>query len=270
MKAVVLETKNGYAAVLADDGSVYKIKKDCLVGDEIQITSKDIRNGKSKTIRTITRSAAAILAILVVAGGYYTTSTAASYVTLESDDAQIKLSINYFDRVIDVETTGEDSEAITQDLLDNGVRMEKVTDALEKTTKVMEDRGLIEENTKPAVEIESKNDKNLQRITNQAMESGFERKEQSPEQNPENTNNEAINNSNVPQTNTNNIPVNENNLNNTTLNGNNMNGALENGNNMNNIPTNENNTNAVPGNINNRGGSPGNINAPNNASQMPR
>ena len=40
MKAVVLETKNGYCAVLKDDGTVTKIKMKAEVGQEIELTPK--------------------------------------------------------------------------------------------------------------------------------------------------------------------------------------------------------------------------------------
>jgi len=176
MKAVVLETKKGYAAVLAADGTVHKIKRKCNVGDEIQIDARDLKASTNTIsfIRKASLTAASIMLVIVGAGTYYTTSTAASYVTVESEAGTINLALNRFNRVISVESTGDDSQEIADELYDMGIKMDTLSDALSKTSEVMSERGVITKDDGPAIEIKAPNDSTLNKLKTEVKKSGFE------------------------------------------------------------------------------------------------
>ncbi|MBQ9030928.1 MAG: hypothetical protein IJ106_05680 [Parasporobacterium sp.] len=166
MKAVVLEIKDGYAAVLRDDGTVDRIQRQCEVGDVIEVidapeTSGSIREpirfrktdgrkaagtskaaGTRKTagvlktdrfrrvVRGTAIAAAVLLAAVIGTGGYYYTTDAAASVVVDTGTATVTLYLNHFDRVIQVES---DDDAVTpKSLEDTGIRFSTLAEALNK------------------------------------------------------------------------------------------------------------------------------------------
>ena len=103
-KAVVLEIREEYAAVLTDEGIVQKIPdKSYTVGQEITLPDMPERKERQSAVRRPRfirwyRAAAAAAVILAVSGGglYYASENAFAYSTVivASDDLSMELKLN--------------------------------------------------------------------------------------------------------------------------------------------------------------------------------
>ena len=165
MKAVVLENKNGYAAVLTEDGSVEKLRGVYTVGNTIEVQAFDfVHSGNTVRFRGLRRSFAAVAAALLlsVSGLSYYTMTAQAYstVTVEADaDASIQYILNRFDKVIGMEVTGESAEGLLEELEQAGVRKKGMEEALSLTEGILEKRGFLQADTDPMqVQVSSRNE----------------------------------------------------------------------------------------------------------------
>ena len=188
MKGVVLEIKNGYAAVLKQDGTVVKIRRKCNVGDTIEIPQT------IRFARAIAIAAAVVLIILGASGGYYYTAMAASTVTIHSSDGDLTLSLNRLDRVIKVESAGSLREDTVQDLYAKGIRNCTLPEALEKAADILKETESQDEQRSFAIDIEAKTSGKYDSLKGQAEEKGFytgnpepnPEKKEDPERNPGN------------------------------------------------------------------------------------
>ena len=173
MKAVVLEIKNGYSAVLAEDGTVIKIKGEYAVGDTIEVNTSgqtgQVSRFRKKTARFVA-AAAAIAIIAVAGGGYYTTATAASTVTYNAGDTEIILTLNHLDKVIKVESSDAEAEDIIRALYDEGIRHADLSDALEKTSAVLKEVKPEDASAAPEIHVDAKNESRSGKLEQQAME----------------------------------------------------------------------------------------------------
>ena len=177
MKGVVLEIKNGYAAVLSEDGTVIKLKRKCNVGDTLQFSDKDVTNSgnivRMRALKTASKVAAVLLVVSIGAGGYYSTATAASYVSVDAGDSEITLSLNHFGRVIKVEGSDEATIELAASLYDEGIRNDKLPEALKKTERIMQSRGIADSETDINVSIESINERTFEKLKAEAERNGF-------------------------------------------------------------------------------------------------
>ena len=137
MKAVVLEVRGGYAAVLKEDGTVEKIRRSCAVGDTIELTEEaKIVAFPKKPVRWVAAAAAALV-ILSAGGTYgYNTAYAYSYVTLDANPS-LEYVLNRQNRVLSISALNEDAEAIAEALNDSGIRRATLTEAIEETTELL-------------------------------------------------------------------------------------------------------------------------------------
>ncbi|MBQ2324126.1 MAG: hypothetical protein II379_06025 [Oscillospiraceae bacterium] len=139
MKAVVLEIKNGVAAALREDGVVVKTRQSCEVGDTIELQSETLRfpTRKKRWMRT---AIAAVLALVITGGSLgYTTATAYSYVSIDTEESSLELSVNRLGRVIGVRAVDEESEELASDLRGD-LRHMRVEDALDHTMEFLHRR----------------------------------------------------------------------------------------------------------------------------------
>lgn len=135
MKAVVLETRDGYAAVLREDGTVEKIRRDCRVGETIELTEKaNIVRFPGKAAKWTAAAAAAV--VLLSAGGTYgfNNAYAYSFVTLDANPS-IEYVLNRKNQIIDVQALNEDAESVAAEL--GNVRKATLTDAMAATTEIL-------------------------------------------------------------------------------------------------------------------------------------
>ena len=122
MKGLVLEIRDGLAAVLREDGQVVTTDLPCQVGETIELPAEVIpfetgAKPKPNRRRWIGGLAAAAVALAVIGGGYsYNTAFASSYLSVDAQGASVELSLNRRGQVIDVRAVDEDSVILAQEL----------------------------------------------------------------------------------------------------------------------------------------------------------
>ena len=139
MKAVVLEIKEKWAAVLCEDGVIRKVKKgNFKVGDSFDFEAENHKKVVSigSLRRNMVGSAAALFLIVAgVAGTYsYNNVLACSYVSLDINPS-IEYTLNRQDKVVAVKGLNNDGQKIADELL--SVRKVTLKDALQETKQLL-------------------------------------------------------------------------------------------------------------------------------------
>ena len=166
MKAVVLETRDEYCAVLKDDGTVEKIRMRANVGDEITMPAKaQVRHFPIK------RVAAAAVAFITVCTGVLSQLQEYSVVSVDVD-ATVEYSLNRMDRVIRVKALNKEGEELARNIKKAGVEGSSFNKAVEKTAKVLEEDGYVEAGTNAGllVSVSSKSDKKSNELAKKAQD----------------------------------------------------------------------------------------------------
>lgn len=152
MKAVVLEIRKKEAAVLVQDGQIIKIRRlDLQPGDTIEISEADLQKNRTRHFNgKMTRYAtAAALALALLGGGgthMYNTAFACSYVSLDINPS-IEYVLNRQDQILDVLAVNDDAKEIVAELKESGIKKDSLSEALEKTTEILESSGYITDDT---------------------------------------------------------------------------------------------------------------------------
>ena len=136
MKGVVLEIRDGEAAILLEDKTVKRVRCDCEVGDTVEIEEKGkITQFPKRATRWI---AAAVAAVILVSGGSYgyNNAYAYSYVTLDANPS-IEYVLNRKNEVLSVSALNEDAVSIVEELNAGDVRGAALTELLEETTELL-------------------------------------------------------------------------------------------------------------------------------------
>lgn len=139
MKAVVLEIKEKWAAVLCEDGVIRKVKKgNFKVGDSFDFEAENHKKVVSigSLRRNMVGSAAALFLIVAgVAGTYsYNNVLACSYVSLDINPS-IEYTLNRQDKVVAVKGLNNDGQKIADELL--SVRKVTLKEALQETKQLL-------------------------------------------------------------------------------------------------------------------------------------
>ncbi len=158
MKGLVLELRDGLAAVLREDGQVVTTAMACQVGETIELPAEVVpfaAGGKKAAQSVWGRWAkglvAAVLALAVVGGGYsYNTAFACSYVSVDAAEASLELAVNRRGQVIDVQAMDEDSAVLAQELSGDLRRM-PLDQALDVTMDRLDDRGFLADGGEPVI-----------------------------------------------------------------------------------------------------------------------
>lgn len=143
MKAIVLEIKNGEAAVLREDGIVVTTRQACRVGDTVEVPDR-IEKRTARRFGRLSRIAAVAMLAIVIAGstfGYMSVS-ASSYVSVDAGDTSLEFGVNHFGRVISVEGLDEGSAAFAEEIRGD-IRHKPFDDAVTCTMERLEERGSI-------------------------------------------------------------------------------------------------------------------------------
>lgn len=147
MKAVVLEIKENWAAVLCEDGVVRKIKKGKLsVGDSLDISNKS--RGKILSIGSFRRylagSAAALFLLTAGAGGVYSYNTvwACSYVSMDINPS-IEYTLNRQNHVIKVKGLNEEGQEVADELVKKSLHNATLEEALEQTKLILSQKNYL-------------------------------------------------------------------------------------------------------------------------------
>ena len=103
MKAIVLEIKNGEAAVLREDGIVVTTRQKCRVGDTIEVDDR-VKIGGVKRFNRIARLAIVAMLVICIAGGSlgYMTASASSYVSVDAGETSLEFAVNPSTWYVDV------------------------------------------------------------------------------------------------------------------------------------------------------------------------
>ncbi len=173
MKAVVMEVKNKYAVVLKEDGTFEKIKRDCKVGETINITAKD-KVGKIVDFKPkkIAKVAAAALVILAVSGSYYSVAMASDYMTVSEGDEEITVGLNRFGKVVSVNSDTPEGKEMVDALYEKGIKYDDVENAISKISVSFKDMNPEVELEALEVEIVPRNDRAYERISRQVIGAG--------------------------------------------------------------------------------------------------
>lgn len=164
MKAVVLEIKNGYAAVLTDDGSITKVKNDhYVIGQTLQIN-----NSRMQLRKKVSMIAAAAAAIIIMGTGTWSYASPYSYVSLDVNPS-IEYTVNYFDRVIKVTAVNDDGEKIIENLTLGNLKNTTIKEAVTATVDQISDAGYFDGVTKGGIVITTsgKNNKTAKKLSEQ-------------------------------------------------------------------------------------------------------
>ncbi len=114
MKAVVVEIKDKYVAVMSDDGVVSKLENNNFKLGQV-ISMKEKNNIINIGMKKIAVLASAAAVVLVSSIGTYAYNKPVSYVSLDVNPS-IGFSFNTFGKVIDVTGVNDDGEKILTDL----------------------------------------------------------------------------------------------------------------------------------------------------------
>ena len=156
MKAVVLEIKEKWAAVLCEDGVIRKVKKgNFKVGDSFDFEAEN--HGKVVSIGSLRRnmvgSAAALFLIVAgVARTYsYNNVLACSYVSLDINPS-IEYTLNRQDKVVAVKGLNNDGQEIADELL--SVRKTTLKEALKETKQLLTQKNYLKSGSSEDVLID--------------------------------------------------------------------------------------------------------------------
>ncbi len=149
MKAVVLEIKDGKAAVLKKNGEIIMIKQNELqVGDTIEIFGSTRGEGigpiAAEGMKRLV--AAAFVAAIAVGGCWttYNTAFAASYVSLDINPS-IEFELNRWNRIIGVTSINDDAVPIVQELETKNIKGKSISQAIDTTTAVLKENNYLKE-----------------------------------------------------------------------------------------------------------------------------
>ena len=187
MKAVVLEIRDGICAVMKEDGTVVKIKKQCEVGDVIELTEKAgiVPFPKTSSFRRIQAIVAVLVAAFVILGGtfhYTSTVKACAFVSMDVNPS-LEYVLNAKDCVLSVRAWNEDAEPIVDFLNGEGkVKGKLIDEAVSDTTRYLRELGYLgkEEKEDNILVSVSTNDKNTSDRLASAVITAIETIEEKP------------------------------------------------------------------------------------------
>ncbi len=140
MKAVVVDIKDEYAAVLSDDGSIVKVKNRSYSKGQVIEMKKKINFTKKFALGV------ASIAVLVLSSsvGAWAYTTPYSYVSLDVNPS-IEYTLNRFERVIDIKAVNDDGKVILDQIDIKGLKNQSIEDAIIDTVEQISQDGYFED-----------------------------------------------------------------------------------------------------------------------------
>ncbi|MDF2541827.1 MAG: hypothetical protein K0S47_1545 [Herbinix sp.] len=149
MKAVIVEIKDGYAAVLSDEGCILKVKNNNYeIGQEITMDQKKVVITKKLAVM----AASAAMFVTLCGVGTWAYASPYSYVSLDVNPS-IEYTINRFDRVIDVNAVNDDGSDILDLVNVEQLENKTIQDALDQTIEQIADEGYFDGETEGGIVI---------------------------------------------------------------------------------------------------------------------
>ncbi len=181
MKAVVMEIKNEYAVVLKEDGTFYKIKKDCKVGETIELSDKAFNTNISLfKPKNIAKVAAVALVVIGLSGSYYNVAVASDYMVVSEGEEEVTIGLNNFGKVVSVKSETPEGKIIVKDLYDKGIKYDDVENAIAKVSISLKDINQ-RDDMELKVKIDARNDKRYKHIEKQVINAGGTIQEHEPQ-----------------------------------------------------------------------------------------
>ena len=165
-----METKDGYCAVLKDDGTVEKVKLAAQVGDEIDMAVVEKKERKIRRFPLRYVATAASVALVAVSSGYLSFMQDYSFVSMDVD-ASVEYSLNRMDRVVHVNAFNESGETLAQSVMQEGVEGNTLDEAVNKTADVLQRDGYMDASDDVVlVSVTSKSDKKKSKLKKQVKD----------------------------------------------------------------------------------------------------
>ncbi len=191
MKALILESKDGRAVALWEDGQVITVPGEWTVGETADLPEGKAVSFPRRKRRWVQAVVAASLAFVVLTGSYtYTTAWACSYVSLETEEAAVELAVNRLGQVIEVKALDENSAELAQTLTDQ-LRRKPVEDAVELAVERLKEDGRVARQETVVAGVTDENEQRGAQLTEkldrgeelQAVEVSPEQRREAQEQN---------------------------------------------------------------------------------------
>ncbi len=149
MKAVIVDIKGRYAAVLTETGSVERIiNKGYSIGTKMSIDLSDIKKKPFNVSGLIKCAGTVAAAVIIVASAGTATAYAMPYGTVSVDiNPSIEYTINCFDVVLDFKASNEDGEAVLSEIDPSELRYKKVDKAVQRTVEQFKTDGYFADDT---------------------------------------------------------------------------------------------------------------------------
>ncbi len=162
MKAVVLEIKDGFAAVLRDDGTVARLKNNnYTTGDVIFV--KNLKYTRRKLISSIAAAAAALF--MLVGIGAWAYDSPVYYVSLDINPS-MTMEVNLFERVIGTEFVNEDAKALLEGL---DLKNRPVDDVIAEVVALLAAKGYLDDDGNLIIATAAKDEKKAEQLSEKLM-----------------------------------------------------------------------------------------------------
>ena len=143
MRGIVIDFRNGYAAVLSDDGSIVRLKnQNYTIGQVIDLKEQSFYQAKKHT-KWLASAVAAAAVVCVMGTAAWAYATPYSYVSLDVNPS-VEYSLNRFKRVLTVKAVNDDGKEIVEELGIKKLKNKSIEEAISQTVLQIADSGYFE------------------------------------------------------------------------------------------------------------------------------
>ncbi|MCR4797887.1 MAG: hypothetical protein K5853_05495 [Lachnospiraceae bacterium] len=170
MKAVVLEIKDGVAAVLREDSIVVKYTGPCEVGDTVEVpggTASGLKVLSARMTKIAAGTAAAIAALSGFGWYGYAYASPAAYVSMDINPS-FEMALNRQDQVLKIEAINSDAAAIVEEYNERHKKRESLGDAVELVTEILYEESYLGNGNDVSINAASDNEEKNLHLTEEA------------------------------------------------------------------------------------------------------
>ncbi|MCR5098896.1 MAG: MSCRAMM family adhesin SdrC [Lachnospiraceae bacterium] len=151
MKGVVLEVRDGCSAILLEDGTVVKRPTTYGIGETVDVSATVAKMPAKSRLSRIVAAVAAFTVVFTGGGTYaYLDATAMSQISLDVNPS-LEYELNHFDKIVSVRDENDDAREVVEQLYEEGVKGDTLTEALAKTEDILKDLGYLAEEDDPYI-----------------------------------------------------------------------------------------------------------------------
>lgn len=158
MKATVLEIKDGFVALLQEDGTIVKTRnRNYKIGEVVKMKENRAR----KRVKISAIAAAAAVLVMLMGVGIYAYATPSYYVSVDVNPG-ITMEVNMFENVIGMEAANEEAEEVLAGL---NLKNKDIEDAMSQTIERIAEMGYLDgEDGNILIATTSKNEEKSERL----------------------------------------------------------------------------------------------------------